>query len=57
MFAVTSAGGAEFIQDGRFLRTGCIFVPCMDCFPILSFGSWTHILSLLGKAMFGHIEL
>jgi hypothetical protein len=27
MFAVTSAGGTEFIQDGDFFTTGGIFIP------------------------------
>jgi hypothetical protein len=42
MFTVTFAGGTEFVKDGGFLLTGRTFIPQMDRFPILSFGSWTH---------------
>ena len=49
MFAVTTAGSAEFIQDEGFFMAGRIFIPQVDRFSILSFGSRTHIYSSLRR--------
>ena len=57
MFAVTGAGGTELIQDGGFFITRGIFIPYMDCLPILSFGPWTHDYPSFWKSMPGNIEL
>jgi hypothetical protein len=48
MFAMTSAGGTGFIQDGCFFMTGDIFISHINCLPILSLGSGTHYYLCFG---------
>ena len=57
MFAMTSAGGAEFIQDGGFFLCGLL--SCIANGPFRDILSWIvdSYFPLLEKAMFGNIEL